>query len=315
MPQALGAVNNLKTMMSVLREVSFDDIREDAMRIPRVLIYGPTPYDARWFADQVFGPEGGEKTITRDLGGSIDDIGTYDFIIIYDPEGEAERIGLNQRIRALGMTPPIFRHGGTGAHDEARIDALRLEIARRMGDRSTAIGRAFPAMRAAAAKYTIDETAVANAQFALVSNIPAILPIVGGLAAAGADFIVLTKNQVMMIYKLAAIYGRNLDEQTKLIQEIAPVVGVGFAWRTLAREAAAFLPFAAGTVPKIAVAYAGTAVAGRAAEFYYRTNRRPSQQQLKQYAEQARDSMLKFASRIQKKDKGGSSPERLQLDD
>ncbi|MFM9107625.1 MAG: hypothetical protein ACKOWF_13105 [Chloroflexota bacterium] len=76
MPQALGAVNNLKTMMGVLREVSFDDIREDAMRQPRVLIYGPTAYDARWFADQVLGPEGGEKAVTRDLGGSIDDTGT-----------------------------------------------------------------------------------------------------------------------------------------------------------------------------------------------------------------------------------------------
>jgi uncharacterized protein (DUF697 family) len=213
------------------------------------------------------------------------------------------------------MTPPIFRHGGAGAHEEARIDALRLEIARRMGDRTTAIGRAFPAMRAAAAKVTIDETAVANAQFALVSNIPAILPIIGGFAAAGADFIVLTKNQVMMIYKLAAIYGRDLNQQTKIIQEIAPVVGVGFAWRTIAREAAGFLPFAAGTVPKVAVAYAGTAVAGRAAEFYYRTNRKPSQEQMKQYAQQARDSMMRFASRIQKKDGKSPNMDRLHLDD
>ncbi|MFM9107006.1 MAG: hypothetical protein ACKOWF_09950, partial [Chloroflexota bacterium] len=166
---------------------------------------------------------------------------------------------------------------------------------------------------AAAAKVPIDDTAVANAQFALVSNIPAILPIVGGLAAAGADFIVLTKNQVMMIYKLAAIYGRDLHDQTRIIQEIAPVVGVGFAWRTLAREAAGFLPFAAGTVPKVAVAYAGTAVAGRAAEFYYRTNRKPSQEQVRQYAQQARDSMGKFASRIVRKD--GGAPGQLHLDD
>ncbi|MGI9254107.1 MAG: hypothetical protein ACR2J8_10190 [Thermomicrobiales bacterium] len=313
MPQTIGAVNNLKTMMNVLREVSFDDIREDALRTPRMLIFGPTAYDARWFADQLLGVEGGEKAITRDLSGSIDDLGTYDLIVVYDPDGDAERVGLNQRIRALGMTPPIFRHGGLGAHEAARIDALRLEIARRMGDRITAVGRAFPAMRAAAAKVTIDETAVANAQFALVSNIPAILPFVGGFAAAGADFIVLTKNQVMMIYKLAAIYGRDLSEQTRIIQEIAPVVGVGFAWRTLAREAAAFLPFAAGTVPKVAVAYAGTTVAGRAAEFYYRTNRKPSKEQLAQYTEPARDSMAKFASRITKKNAPGAGP--VHLDD
>jgi uncharacterized protein (DUF697 family) len=308
MPQAFGAVNNLKTMMSVLREVSFDDIREDAQRSPRVLVYGPTPYDARWFSDQVFGPEGGEKAITRDLGGSIDDIGTYDFIVIYDPEGEAERIGLNQRLRSLGMTPPIFRHGGHGAHEQARIDSLRLEIARRMGDRSTAVGRAFPGMRAAASKVAIDETSVANAQFALVSNIPAVLPVIGGLAAAGADFIVLTKNQVMMIYKLAAIHGRDLSDQTRLIQEIAPVVGVGFAWRTVARQAASFMPFAAGTIPKIAVAYGGTMVAGRAAEFYYRTDRKPTSTQIAQYRKQAQESMGKFVRSIGKKDNGETPP-------
>ena len=312
MPQALSAVNNLKTMMNVLREVSFDDIREDAQRPPRIMIYGPTSYDARWFADQLLGLDGGEKAMTRDLSGSVDDIGTYDLIVVYDPDGDAERVGLNQRLRSLGMTPPIFRHGGVGAHEEARIDSLRLEIGRRMGDRGIAVGRAFPSMRAAVSKVAIDETSVANAQFALVSNIPAILPVIGGLAAAGADFLVLTKNQVMLIYKLAAIHGRNLDDQMGILQEIAPVVGIGFAWRTIAREAAAFLPFAAGTVPKVAVAYGGTMVAGRAAEFFYRTNRRPSSSQMSQYRKQAQESMGRFVRSLGNRNgSGNATPDRL----
>jgi uncharacterized protein (DUF697 family) len=142
-------------------------------------------------------------------------------------------------------------------------------------------------MRAAASKAVIDETAMANAQFALVSNIPAIIPVIGGLAAAGADFIVLTKNQVMMVYKLAAIAGRDLDQQVAIIQEIVPVVGVGFAWRSLARGAASMVPFAAGTLPKVGIAFAGTLMMGRAAEFYYRTNRRPTRAQLEGYTRQA----------------------------
>jgi uncharacterized protein (DUF697 family) len=72
-----------------------------------------------------------------------------------------------------------------------------------------------------AAKQIIDETAMANAQFSLVSNIPTLLPVVGNLAAAGADFIVLTKNQVMMLYKLAAAFGRDLERLSK------PVMGGG----------------------------------------------------------------------------------------
>jgi uncharacterized protein (DUF697 family) len=145
----------------------------------------------------------------------------------------------------------------------------------------------LPIFRAAAAKQLIDETSLANAQFSLVSNIPTLLPIIGSIAAAGADFIVLTKNQVILLYKLAAVYGRDLQDQRSILQEVLPVVGAGLVWRTLAREATSLLPFAAGTIPKLAIAYAGTVAIGRAAEFYYRTGLRPSKEQRDQFLRQA----------------------------
>jgi uncharacterized protein (DUF697 family) len=140
----------------------------------------------------------------------------------------------------------------------------------------------------------IDETARANAQFALVSNVPSVIPIIGSLAAAGADFLVLTKNQLMMIFKLAAIHGRDLHDQISIFQEMVPVVGAGFVWRTVAREAASFLPLAAGTVPKVAIAYAGTVAAGRGAELYYRTNRRPTGDQVRVWYGQAAEAVRKL---------------------
>ena len=146
---------------------------------------------------------------------------------------------------------------------------------KRNAERAPAFGRALPAFRAAAAKQVIDETSAANAQFSLVSNIPTILPIIGNIAAAGADFIVLTKNQVMMLYKLAAVFGRDLRDQRGILQDVLPVVGAGLLWRTAARQAATWLPFAAGTIPKLAIAYVGTMAVGRAAEFYYRTGLSP----------------------------------------
>jgi uncharacterized protein (DUF697 family) len=158
---------------------------------------------------------------------------------------------------------------------------------KRNAERAPAFGRALPAFRAAAAKQVIDETSAANAQFSLVSNIPTILPIVGNIAAAGADFIVLTKNQVMMLYKLAAVFGRDLRDQRGILQDVLPVVGAGLIWRTVAREAAALLPFAAGTIPKVAIAYVGTTAVGRAAEFYYRTGLKPTRSQMDHYARQA----------------------------
>jgi uncharacterized protein (DUF697 family) len=157
-----------------------------------------------------------------------------------------------------------------------------------------ALGRWYPAFRPAATKSVINKTAQVNAQFAAVSNLPSVIPIVGSLAAAGADFLILTKNQVMMVFKIAAINGRDLTDHWRIIREMLPLVGAGFFWRTLAREAASFLPLMAGTVPKVAIAYTGTVAAGRAADFYYRFGTKPSREQLKVYYAQAAESLKKL---------------------
>ena len=63
------------------------------------------------------------------------------------------------------------------------------------------------------------------------------------IVSAGADLVVLTKNQVMMSYKLAAANDRDLEDHAGVLRELVPVVGAGFVWRTVAREATSFLPF------------------------------------------------------------------------
>jgi uncharacterized protein (DUF697 family) len=175
---------------------------------------------------------------------------------------------------------PIIRFEGTSPDDNEAVARVRADILKRNADRAPAFGRALPAFRSAAAKQVIDETSAANAQFSLVSNIPTLLPVIGNIAAAGADFIVLTKNQVMMLYKLAAVHGRDLRDQRGILQEVLPVVGAGLIWRTVARQAATWMPFAAGTIPKLAIAYMGTMAVGRAAEFYYRTGLKPTRNQM-----------------------------------
>src|SRR5262249_49370571 len=113
-------------------------------------------------------------------------------------------------------------------------------------------------------------------------------------AAAGADFIVLTKNQVMMLYKLAAVHGRDLHNQRGILQEVIPVVGAGLLWRTIAREAAALLPFAAGAVPQAGGAELVTMVVGRAAEFYYRTGLKPTREQMEQFTRQSMEVLRRL---------------------
>jgi uncharacterized protein (DUF697 family) len=287
MVQGFGALDSMRTMLGVLREVSLEEIREQAETAPRLLIVAPTADEARRLGLAVAGPEAQFATIFRAVDEPIESIGRIDAAIVWDPERTGAGSRVAEALRFESPPVPIVRFEGSGSEDHDAVQRLRADILKRNADRAPAFGRALPAFRPAAAKQVIDETAAANAQFSLVSNIPTMLPIVGNIAAAGADFIVLTKNQVMMLYKLAAVFGRDLRDQRGILQDVLPVVGAGLLWRTAARQAATWLPFAAGTIPKLAIAYVGTMAVGRAAEFYYRTGLKPTRSQMDHFTRQA----------------------------
>jgi uncharacterized protein (DUF697 family) len=125
------------------------------------------------------------------------------------------------------------------------------------------------------AEHLIRDTSRVNAQFAALSSLPANLPLVGGLVGDMADMLVLTKNQVLLLFKLAGLYGRDLRLGRKLLVEIGPVVGGAFVWRSTARALVGLLPSLLGLVPKTLVAYTGTYVVGQSARYYYRFGHRP----------------------------------------
>jgi uncharacterized protein (DUF697 family) len=146
-------------------------------------------------------------------------------------------------------------------------------------------------MKRACAHQLISETATVNGEFALVSNLPTLLPLIGNVLAVGADFFVLTKNQLMLIFKLAAINGRDLDNRWRIYSEMMPVVGAGMAWRTVAREVVTLLPLAIGTIPKVAIAFAGTWVIGQTAEVYYERGEKLNKEQVRTLYAQAIDTL------------------------
>ena len=285
--QRFGALDAMRTMVGVLREVSLEDLRQQAETTPRLLVVAPTGEDARRLGLALTGAEGQFTTDYRAVDEPVGDVGRVDAAVIWDPERTGAGSRVAEALRFASPPVPIIRFDDLRPWDETDVRRLRGDIMKQIPERAPAFGRALPAFRAAAAKQIVDETAAANAQFALVSNIPTLLPVIGNIAAAGADFIVLTKNQVMMLYKLAAVHGRDLRDQRGILQEVLPVVGAGLAWRTLAREATTLLPFAAGTIPKLVIAYAGTMAVGRAAEFYYRTGLKPTSEQMSHFSRQA----------------------------
>ena len=249
MVQRFGALDSMRTMLGVLREVSLDEIREQAETAPRLLIVGPTADEARRLGLAVTGPEGQFATIFRAVDEPIESVGHVDAAVVWDPERTGAGSRVAEALRFESPPVPIVRFEGSGPDDRDAIDRLRADIVKRNADRAPAFGRALPAFRAAAAKQVIDETAAANAQFSLVSNIPTILPVVGNIAAAGADFIVLTKNQVMMLYKLAAVLRSRPARPARDSAGRPPGCGRRSVWRTAARQAARGCPLRRGRSP------------------------------------------------------------------
>jgi uncharacterized protein (DUF697 family) len=129
------------------------------------------------------------------------------------------------------------------------------------GDARLALAAALPVFRQVVADALVDETAKANASFAVTTGLAETIPVLTAPLNLG-DMIILTKNQLIMGYKIALAAGRN-DDPRSMLTEILGVIGGGFMFRQVARQLVGLIPVA-GLVPKVAIAYAGTYAIGRA---------------------------------------------------
>ncbi len=291
---ALGVFGSVRSFMSIVKEVNFNEVRERAELSPRLLVIADTDEHAGSVREAVFGAESQRHVDCQGVDAPTQELGRFDAIVVADPD----RQGIVERVRrdypARAEEVPVFVFTGRTPDDTDAGARCRQDITNRLTDLAPSLGRHLPGCRNAAVKSIIDDAAKANAQFALISNVPSVIPVVGSLVSAGADLIVLTKNQVMMLFKIAAVHERDLRDQFAVVREVVPVVGAGLVWRTVAREATSFIPLAAGTIPKVVIAYVGTVVAGRGADFFYRAGRKPPKAQLQEYRRQAMESITRI---------------------
>ncbi len=303
----IAAVGSVRNFMNLVKEVNFEEIRDRAEQAPRILMVASTEAEAGEATDSLFG-EGSGGYVDFRVGDRSDrvDPSRYDTVIVWDPDGT----GFFEQVRKQApnnRTGNVYQLGASGP--EAVIK-LRSAIVMSAPELAPAYGRWFVPFRGPAVHAIIDGTAKANAKFAFVSNVPSLIPLFGGLISASADLIVLTKNQIMMSYKLAAANGRDLSDQTGILRELAPVVGAGFVWRTVAREATSFLPFMAGTIPKVGIAFAGTYSVGLAADYYYRFGKKPTRDQMRAFSQQA----VKLAASIPLPGRSASDKQEAAID-
>lgn len=183
-----------------------------------------------------------------------------------------------------------------------RVEDLKQRVLEHRPDLRVSLARRLPGFREMASEQVIQDVSRVNAEFAAVAGISGAIPFLSPLfpAVAGADLLMLTKNQVFMILRLAAIHGYDLGLKARS-KEIAGVVGSAFGWRALARELAGVLPGALGLPIRAGIAYSGTYAVGRAAQMVFDEGRRPTRAEMARIYEEATNLARDAAARVLEK--------------
>lgn len=133
-------------------------------------------------------------------------------------------------------------------------DRLFAACAETAGEHVAALGRRYPAVRAAAAQRVIVRTAGQNGLIGLAFFVP------------GTDMPVMTLNQAKMVLSIASIYGEEIGKDRAI--ELAGIVGLGFGLRGLARYLVRKMP-GVGWVVRGVTGYAATLAIGKGAVQYF----------------------------------------------
>ena len=215
-------------------------------------------------------------------------------VIVVQTEGAAGML-------VLGIPEDHIITIGAAEGDDVVRDRLFRALVLAAPDVMLSAGRRHALLREPVAEHLIRDTSRVNAQFAAVSSLPANIPILGGMVGDVADMLVLTKNQVLLLFKLAGLYGRDLELGRQLLVEIMPVVGGAFVWRSTARALVGLLPGLLGLLPKTLVAYTGTYVVGQTARYYYRFGRKPPPEFIRELRAEAARLARETMTRIQRR--------------
>lgn len=181
-----------------------------------------------------------------------------------------------------GLEKPIGARGLNSVPLVGKLDVLVEEMLLHRPDLAMALGRRFPRFRVPAANFLIRAVSRVNAQIAVISALPGVLPWTAIFlpVSSVADVVLLTKNQLVLVMRLAATYGQHPGwSQAK---ELAGAFASALGWRTLARQLVGLVPAGVGLVLKASIAYSGTVAVGKAAHWFYQTGRKPTQDEIQQ---------------------------------
>ena len=189
-------------------------------------------------------------------------------------------VRLGQMHRAGDREPPsqvdvvLYEPGlacpkGAYTYHRGHTDDTVTEILQDKNECSLALARQYPAFRGAVVDGIIHDVARENAIFAVATALPNIVPNLIELpwlfGEFASDTAFLTANQMRMAFQIAGACGKRVGMSEQKF-ELLGIAGGAFGWRALARELVSKVPFGGGLIPKGAIAYAGTYLAGKGLE-------------------------------------------------
>lgn len=262
-----------------IKEISPRAIEEAAEKGFKLALIG-TPEHRAWLKEALLTEKANAIELEdvdaylREFDETPDADAAASFAFLMYPAGEGEPIGVRGEngVPLTGNLPQIVE-GMLKAQPK-----LTLALAKRL-----------PAFRVAACNRLIREVSRVNAQIALISALPGVLPITGIILPASsiADTILLTKNQIMLVMRLAAAHGYK-PAYSKQVKELIGIVGAALGWRTIARELVGLVPGGIGLVLKGTIAYSGTFAIGKSALYFYQTGQKPTKEAIRAAYEESK---------------------------
>jgi uncharacterized protein (DUF697 family) len=240
----------------------------------RPILVGGTPETARELREALVA--GGDEQAVRDASGR--DVSAYDLegaaLLLWCVEGEKPNQADEHAFRLAGRKDVDVICVLVGARAEAKdipyvlatdvirvapgaeipLDVLVERIAERTDEKGYSLAAKLPVLRPAVCEAIVRRFSRQNGILGAAIFIP------------GADFPVLTLNQVRMVFRIAAAYGEEIDRERAV--ELLAVLGAGLGFRAVARQALGVVPVA-GWAVKGGIAYVATRALGEAAIAYF----------------------------------------------
>jgi uncharacterized protein (DUF697 family) len=256
--------NQAWSFWRTMSEVSPRVIREEMTRDFRMAVVG-TEANRTWFVERLLPP-----TATR----LEREEGKDRLILLEGPPDEGTSEASAATFYVQRPDEPIGVRGVRGAPFVGNVEQALSWVALTRPWQGVAFARYLPGMRLITANRLILNASSNNARFAFLSALPGILPITLPFlpASSAMDVLVLTKNQAMLVMRLAAAHGHP-PGYTRQVKEILGTVAGAMGWRLLARELVGMIPAGVGVAAKTAIAYSGTITVGKTALYYYQKGR------------------------------------------